>query len=114
MGVEVYETRLAVLLHAGLWKGKMADLVGMPDFNDLVGRVVSIDGKGDLIFEGEKGDDTMAVVGQHYIVRGVTGHFFIMGVAEFEKTYVVRPSVVAGPIKRERRDEGNDIPMDRL
>lgn len=105
MAVELYEPIKPIILHAALWRGNFAELVGMPDFNDLVECVSLIDGTGMLILDlsGHEGDEEVKVSPhQGYIVRGVTGKFFVMTVEEFKKTYQPVPVVMREPARRLR------------
>lgn len=95
MGVELYEPRKPVVLHAILWNGVMADLADMPNLNELVGQVLSIDSEGVmLMMDSEKDGEVRVVPGKWYIVRGITGHFFIKEKGEFERTYQPVPKVL--------------------
>ena len=94
MAVELYEPREEIALQAALWKGQMADLVGFKDFNDLVECVQHIDSTGLLILDlsGHEGEEEVKVAPlQGYIVRGVTGKFWVMTVQDFNKTYQAIP-----------------------
>lgn len=97
MAVELYEPRRPVVLHAALWKGKMEDFVGFPDFNDLVAMVIRIDGKGLLILDMTAHEGVEEVIlepDRHYLVRGITGKYWIMEVKDFEKQYNPVPKVL--------------------
>lgn len=79
MPVAEYTPRDEPILHAVLWTGDVNDLEGMPDVNRLLGAVKN--GTLHMLFDTARPN-------QDYIVRGVTGHFFVVTKEEFERTYV--------------------------
>lgn len=89
--VALYEPINRGQIHAVLWQGKMADLVGFPQFNYLVERAKRIDSTGLLILEIE-GDEFKIESGKHYILMGdVNWNINFVEKKEFERDYQLVP-----------------------
>jgi len=89
--VEQYQLRKPVEYHAVLWNGTVKDLVEMPDFNDLVTRIQSIDSTGLLTFE-YNGVTNKVFKRQHYIIHSSDYGFYILSKEDFEKAYEPLPT----------------------
>lgn len=78
MSVRLYQARQVLL--ATIWTGKKSDLSDFPDLPEY-----TIDSKGNIILHGIK--DGIAQPNKHYILRGVTGLYFVCDVEQFLANY---------------------------
>lgn len=85
-----YELREPAKIYAVLWAGKAADLVGMPDFDNLVCSVISIDIRGNLKIEID-GEQHEIATSSFYIVHESNRGFRIVPKDKFEKNYAPVP-----------------------
>lgn len=94
--VALYEPVDRGQIHAVLWQGKMADLVGFPEFNDLVEKVRRIDSTGLLILEID-GQETQIEAHKFYIIMGdKTWNINFIEKKEFERSYNLVPVMEMG------------------
>lgn len=85
MPVREYSINATVL--ATLWTGNPTDLDGFPDLNEF-DCIIGADGS--LTFRSAA-DWIKAKPHKHYIVRGVTGHYFLWPNETFNETYTQTP-----------------------
>lgn len=89
---QVYEQKILPVFHAVLWQGRAADLVGMPEFNELVSRITKISPGGmlhirlddDVIYDNIK-------PGEFYIVHSSVNGFYALTRKEFENNFRLAP-----------------------
>lgn len=93
--VRQYQPKQPIVYHAVLWRGKASDLIGMPEFDDLVVRIISIDSTGLLTLAI---DDSEAKVHPDlgYIVHSTTAGFYVLASKGFEENFEPVPIVERG------------------
>lgn len=85
-----YELREPAKIYAVLWRGSAADLVGMPEFDELVCSVISIDLRGMLKIELD-GEQYEIATNLFYIVHESNRGFRLVLKDKFEKSYAPVP-----------------------
>lgn len=89
--VERYMPREPIVYHAVLWKGKAADLVEMPKFNELIEKINRIDSTGLLVLAT---DDIEVSVqpDREYIVHSSDLGFYVLPKKQFEESFEAIPT----------------------
>lgn len=85
MPVNEYIPVLEKNLQAVLWQGNESDLDELPGLRNIP---IDITGSGALHIFNPGVPGCIAFPGEHYVVRGVTGYFFVVPKATFEQNYL--------------------------